>query len=128
MENTTILLFGLIVSLVAMMLSRVRAEYAGLCALCGAVIILIAALQKTDGILDFLTNLQQKTSFPSEYYALILKCMGICILSELATAVANDHHHSSLAQSMGYFTRVLLLGLALPVLQDVIAAMEELLK
>ena len=122
-----LIFFGLFTSILAILLSKVKSEYAGLCVLCGAVVLLLSALKQAEGVFSLVNEITQKTEISGKYLSIVFKGIGICIITEFSSSVANDHHHSSLAKSMELLCRIELLLLSAPIFQDVVEMLEGLL-
>lgn len=128
MNALTVLLVGVVTSVVAVLLQEVKGSYATACAICGAVFIFLSALGQVDSIVSFVTQLQQKTGLSSEYIDVVLKTIGICIFNEFAISVCNDHHHATMAAGLSFFTKTSIVVLALPIFEDVLEILGEILQ
>ena len=82
MNATTIILIGILTSLVAFLLQQIKGSYATACMICGAIFVFISALGQVDSIISFVSELQQKTEVSAEYVDVVLKTMGICVFKE----------------------------------------------
>ncbi len=128
MNAPTIILIGILTSLVAFLLQQIKGSYATACMICGAVFILISALGQVDSIISFVVGLQQKTEVSAEYVDVILKTMGICVFNEFAVSVCNDHHHTTMASALNFFSKTSVVVLALPIFEDILKMLGELLQ
>lgn len=98
-----------------MMLRQMNPAVAGLlCAVFGVLImgaVLPAVKENIETISAFLTTL----GLESEYYRVMLKAMGIVVVTQIAVQVCRDMDASSIAQRVEMCGRLALLGIAVPI-------------
>ncbi len=128
MNNYDVIFVTIIISFLALLLRECGVVGAKLCIICGGVVLFILALQQMDGILVFVRDLWQNSSLSNKYSDVILKVVGISVLYELASAVCKDNQHASLLAGLDVFSKTAVLALALPLFQDVVSLLGELLK
>lgn len=127
MNTYSLLLFGIIVCVIAMVLKETKSSYSWLCVLSGAVIILMFALGQFDKISTLISSLQSQADLPSEYGGIIFRVLGICILGDLSISLCNDAHYSTLAGAMEMMCKFSIIVLSLPIFEDVLNIIGELL-
>lgn len=98
-----------------------------LCIFATAVLVAIGALQGLDKVFDFVRRLADSSGIQSDYASIIFKVLGICFLGDFAISVCNDRHYSSLSSMLDIFCKITVLVLALPILNDIIDILEDLL-
>ena len=105
----------LLAGAMVMLLRQMQPAAAGLlCAALGVMVISAALPQLREyvtGIRDFLQTL----GLEGEYYTVMLKAMGIVLVTQLTSQVCRDMDASSVAQRAELCGRLALLGVALPV-------------
>lgn len=128
MNVYSLLLFGVVICLIAMLLKELKSNYGLLCVIGGAVIIILFSLEQLEQITDFLRTLRDKSGLSSAYADIIFRVLGICILGEISISVCNDSHNSTLASTLEILCKCSVLLLALPVFEDVLIILGEMLK
>ena len=127
MDITNTLVLSIALCLVCVILREIKSDYANLCVLAGAIIILLAALSQFDKILSFLSALQAKSGLPNEYGDIMIKILGICILGDLSISLCRDQHHTTLGDALEMFCKCSVMVLALPIFEDVLNMIGDLL-
>lgn len=127
MDNFAVLIFGMLVCLICVVLKEIRSSYAWLCALAGAVVILIFSIGEIEKISSFLSDLQNKGNLPTEHSRVLFKILGVCILGDLSISVCQDQHYSSLANSLEFLCKCMVIVLSLPIFEDVLNVIGDLL-
>ena len=87
----------------------------------------IVAISYLKPVLDFLYQLEVMGNWNNDILKTLLKAVGICIVSELASRVCSDAGNGSLAKMMQMLASCALLYLSLPVFQAFIAMIQEML-
>lgn len=127
MNTYSLLFFGIVVCVVAMLLKEIKSSYGWLCILVGAIVILLFALREFDKINTLISSLQTKANMPGEYIGIIFRVLGICILGDLSISLCNDAHHSTLASALEMMCKFSIIVLSLPIFEDVLNIIGELL-
>ena len=127
MNTLSMLLLGLIVSVIAILLKTIKSEYALFIVFCGGILIFSFALTQVKEIFGFISDIQKQTKGISDYLITIFKIIGICIFGELATSVCADNHHSVLVSAMNFLCRASVMVLALPIFKDILKIIGEML-
>ncbi len=122
------IILAILCCILTLVLKEYKSSYAYLCALAGAVIILLVSLKKLNEIIDFTTQLQQHSGLSKQYYGTVLKVIGIGILGEFGVSTCNEMQQQTLARAVDFFCKVSVLILSLPILKDVLRMLGELLK
>ena len=105
----------LLAGAMVMLLRQMQPAAAGLLCAALGVLVLSAALPQlaayVSGIRDFLATM----GLEGEYYQVMLKAMGIVLVTQLCAQVCQDMDAPSVAQRAELCGRLALLGVALPV-------------
>lgn len=127
MNNISLLFFGIVVCFICVILKEIRSSYAWICALAGAVVIIIFSIGEIEKISSFLSDLQDKGNLPTEHRLVLFKILGVCILGDLSISVCQDQHYSSLANSLEFLCKCMVIVLSLPIFEDVLNVIGDLL-
>jgi stage III sporulation protein AD len=93
-------------------------EYALILMLCVSVGILIYLSGYVSTLLDFIRQLLEYTS-NSDIYAILLKALGICVVTNIAMDVCKDSHQNTLCGVVLLVGKVAILLIAIPLLQEI---------
>ncbi len=127
MEPKAVILLGLLTSILAVLLSKIKSEFSSMCIMVGGIIIFCSVAGETAPIIDFIQDLWDRSTLDEETLLLLLKIIGMCILTEFTVSVCKDHGHDVLVTGVTLFCRVAVLTMALPVFKKFLSALEAIL-
>ncbi len=127
MDTTGTLVFGVVVCIACAVLKEIKSSYAIFAALAGAIIIIIAALAHFEKINSFISLLQEQSRLPTEYEKILFKILGVCVLGDLSISLCRDQHHGALGDALEIFCKFSVMMLALPIFEDVLSMIGDLL-
>lgn len=105
---------GIISALVCLLLKQYRPEYAlSASIICGVVIFLTVIAQMTP-LFDTIRSILEKIEGGNEYTTVIIKSLGICYVTQLASDTCQDAGERAMAGKIELAGRVAVLILALP--------------
>ncbi len=116
-------LLGLSVTIV---LRGLRPDLAVYTAMATALVLLLGCITPIASIVDMLQKLAQQTSF-SLYFSVILKTIGIGILSQLTADVCRDAGASAIASKVEFAAKILILTLCIPILEVLLSCITDFL-
>ena len=120
MSAITICAAGTIASILAIILKKNNAEYSIILTICASAILITyiagAILEALGGIKDIFSQ----SGFDESYIALLLKCVGICFLTEFTCDTCKDAGQASLAGIVLFGGRISVLLLALPLFSELL--------
>ena len=108
-------------------LNGCRKDMAALLSLVVCVMVTLVALQYVRPMLDFLEELEAIGSLDSHMVRILLKLLGIGLVSEVAILVCNDSGNASLGKSLQMLTMMLMMYHAIPLYRSLIALLQEIL-
>lgn len=91
-------------------------------------IVTIAALQYIRPLLDFFDQLRAVGKFDSELLTILIKAVGIGILSEITALICADSGNSALGKSLQILTTAVILWLSLPLFTGLMELVKQLLE
>ena len=87
----------------------------------------VAALQYIRPVLDFFTQLQSVGNWDSELMRILIKAVGIGILSEITALICADSGNAALGKSLQILTTAVILWLSLPLFTGLLELVSQLL-
>ena len=108
-------------------LSGTRKEMASLLALAVCVMLALTAGQYIRPVLDFVTELGEIGSIDGEMVEVLMKIVGIGILSEITVLVCADAGNASVGKALQFLSAVVMLSLSVPLFRSMIRILQEIL-
>jgi len=118
---------GLVTALLALVVRKQAPELALTLSLCACAVGVGLILSWVEPILDLARDLARRADLDPELTTPVLRCLGLGLLTELSAAVCADAGQSALAKLVELGGGVLCLAVSLPLLQAMLALVEELL-
>lgn len=94
---------------------------AACCALAGAV------AEYLSPVLDFFRELEETAQLPSDILRLLLKALGIGLVTEISGAVCADAGNGSLAKQLQILSNAVIAYLSLPIFSNLLSLIREIL-
>lgn len=110
------------------LLKKTGREFSLLIVICTVIIIFIIILEDLYSVVDRLTDLTQSVSVVRPYISLMLKVLGISLISQLVSDLCRDSGESALASQAEIAGKIIILVVALPLFESVIEIITGLLK
>ncbi len=127
MNVFTIIGFGIVAALVCVFLKEYKPEYAVLVSLACAAILLLLIITSITPIFDMFNNLSKLTGLDTQYGAIIIKSLGICVVSQIGTDICKDCGQTSIASKIELGTKVAILLISLPLFTSVLGVIEKII-
>ena len=109
-------MLGLVVTVI---LRGLRPDFAVFTGIVTALILLAASITSIASVIRILTELSDETAF-SIYTTVILKALGIALLSQITADVCRDCGSASIASKVEFAAKLLILSLCIPVLKTLL--------
>lgn len=119
---------ALVTAVAALVLKSVKPELALAVTVAGSVIMLLLALELFKGSISFFGEIASLTGIDASLVKTMLKMIGIGYLVEFASGILSDFGQNSLADKLVFCGKILILVLAIPILQSVLALVMKLLE
>ena len=91
-------------------------------------VVITAALSYIQPIWNFLLKLVELGGIRSELLEILLKVVGIGMISQITELVCADSGNKSLGKSLQILTSALILCLSIPILDEMVSLIESLLR
>ena len=117
----------LIVSVFCLYLSKQGKDISALLALLACCMVTIGAFFYLSPVIDFIFRLQDLGNLNSDMLGVILKAVGIAMLSEITHMVCADAGNASLGKTVQIMGLSVVLWISLPVFRSLLEILEEVL-
>jgi stage III sporulation protein AD len=112
--------FGIIATIISIVLRRSNPEYAIILSLITGILIFYLVLPELKNIFNNLINISDNFDIHISYVAILLKIIGIAYISEFASQLCNDAGESSIASKIEFAGKILIMIVSLPVMNELI--------
>ncbi|GIQ65914.1 stage III sporulation protein AD [Paenibacillus cisolokensis] len=120
MEIIQIVGFGLIATVLILVVKEQKPMFAFLLATFAGLVIFLFLLGKIEAIIAVLEELANRTGIPSIYLKTILKIIGIAYIAEFGAQIVRDAGQESIASRIEFAGKVLILVMAVPIISVVV--------
>lgn len=117
----------LIATVVSLILSKQGKDFSVLLVICVCCMVTAVGLGYLEAIIDFIRMLQQKGNLNSDLIAILLKAVGIGILSEITSMICTDSGNAALGKVIQFLTSAVILWLCIPLFTQLIELIESVL-
>lgn len=126
MDVFTLVAIGVIGTLVCVLIKQYRPEYTALVAISTGIILLILILPQTKEALEYLENISNFADIDSIYIKTILKALGVCVVTQLASDTCNDCGQSSIASKVELGGKIAILTISIPFFTSLVETIQKL--
>ena len=119
MDVLKVAFLGILTALLYALIRNIKPEIAPLVILGGAAILLVAVSGKLVEVTDSVGEMTALAGLQSENVSILVKSLGICIVTRFAADICYDNSCSSVASAVELAGRVGALILAMPMLKSV---------
>ena len=89
--------------------------------------ILMAAAAYFTPVMDFIERLQSISQLDTKYGQILLKALGIGLVTEIAVLICNDSGNAALGKALQLSATILVLWLSLPLMESLLDLIEGIL-
>lgn len=119
--------FCLIAAILAIVLRQYRPEYAVFVSLACSVLAVVYLLQGIVQVMEELGGLLENAMLPGDLIQVVVKCLGVCILTELAANTCRDAGEQAIGAKVELAGKVTLVLVSLPLFERLLQFAERLL-
>ncbi len=127
MNLLSIVLIGIITSVFSLLLKEYRPEYSLMLSSVGTIVIFSVILIEIIPVFSVVRTLMYKVSFSSEYIKIIMKCLGICYLTEIGSELCKEAGQLSISSKIELAGKVATLIISLPMFEELLSVAFELI-
>ena len=124
MRSAALVLLAVILTLV---ISRQSRDMSILLSLGVCVIVMISCVSFLSPIIEFIRELRRIGDLEQAFLGILLKCVGVGLLSELAALICADAGENAMGKSLQILSGIVIVWLSLPLMKQVIVLLEEVL-
>lgn len=114
--------------LLAVFLKSENKMFALLVTLGGAVLIFLISSDAAFSVFDILADIEDSAGYTGTYITMMLKVLGISIVTQVVCDICRDNGESALASQTEIASKIMVLGMLLPLFQTVIQIVTGLVK
>lgn len=119
---------ALIAVAICVLLSKTNPEYSMLTALITGVLIFSLILINFTPILDEINNWADEFKFSSVYLNIVIKSLGICYITQLASDTCKDAGYGSIGVKVELAGKITIILIALPLFKNLLDLVKQLIK
>lgn len=108
-------------------LSGHRKDMAALLTLAVCVMVALVAVQYIRPVLEFVGELEEIGGLDGDMLRILLKIVGIGVLTEIAVPVCTDAGNASIGKSLQFLAVMVMLSLSIPLFRSLIRVLQEIL-
>lgn len=112
----------------ALLVKGTKPELAAVITITGGIILLLIVLEAFQGSLNVLSEIAQMTGLDSVLIRTLLKMVGIGYIVEFSAGILHDFGQGSLADKLIFCGKILILILAIPILENILTLVNDLLR
>ena len=127
MDIFNIAAFCLVCAILSLVLRQYKPEYALLLSLACSIAVILFILDGVIQVRDQLNLILQNSLLNEELVTIVFKCLGICILTELASQSCSDAGESAIAAKVELAGKIALLTMSLPMFLRLLEVASHLL-
>ncbi len=119
MEIVKIAFLGILTALLYGLLRQIKPEIAPLIILGGAAVILVTLTDTLLNVSGSVNSMMELAGIEKENVSILMKALGICVVTQFAADICYDNSCSSLAAAVELAGRVGAIALAMPMVKTV---------
>ncbi|MCR1934184.1 stage III sporulation protein AD [Clostridium tepidum] len=127
MEIIKIVAFAFISLFLILIFKDRREDLAVQISIAAGVLIFLFLSSKITAILQFMQQLASKTNIDFIYLTTVFKILGIAYLATFCSEICKDAGENSLASKVEFAGKILILGLAIPILMAVLQSILKIM-
>ncbi len=120
MNIITICVLGIITAILSLTLKRYNSELSIIISITGCILILLMILSYGADIISNINEMFAAANINTEYIAILIKSVGICLLTEFSCDCCNDAGQSALSNNVALAGKILVLITAMPLFYDIL--------
>ena len=127
MEMIQIVGFGLLATVLILVIKEQKPMFAFLLATFAGLFIFLYVIGKIEAIISVLEDLANRSGIPSIYLKTVLKIIGIAYITEFGAQIIRDAGQESIASKIEFAGKIFILVMAIPIISVIIETVIGLL-
>ena len=124
----TIAGIGIISAGFVIVLKQYKPEFAFGATLAAGTILLFFSVLNFAEIIEYINELISVTGTEKEKYKILIKCLGICMITKIASETCKDCGENSVASKIDLAGKAVILTSAMPLFSEIITIIKELME
>ncbi len=120
MNILSISVLAVVAVIIMVMLKPKNGEIALMLGLSCSVIVLFTVLSQASAVIDTLNSIIAASQISTSYVVILLKVIGICLITEFAVNTCKDAGSQSLANNVSLAGKIMVTVTALPLYSDIL--------
>lgn len=112
----------------AILLKQYKPEYAFGISIAAGVIFLLFIVTRAEEIIGEVSGFADASGIDSENYGIVLRCLGVCLITNAAAETCKDCGQSSIASKVVIAGKALVLIMALPLFSELMNVIKAILE
>ncbi len=121
-----LIIVAMLAAMLSVMIKKYNPEYSILISIIAGVFILSSILSEVAPSIQKIKDLIATSGVSYEHAKILFKALGICFLAQFASDSCNDAGETALAAKIEMAGKILIIGLALPLFEQVIKIVSKL--
>lgn len=118
---------AMVATIISVMIKKYNPEYSVVISIVAGVFILYMVLSEISPTINKINSLISSSKISLEHAKVLFKALGVCFLVQFAVDSCNDAGESALASKLELAGKVVVIGLSLPLFEQVIKIVSGLL-
>lgn len=127
MEISTIVTIGIIGAVVCVVIKQYKPEYTILVGLGTGLVILFFTAPHFSSVVEYVNELSGLGEIDTGYIKIVIKALGVCIVTQLASDTCKDCGQNSIASKIELGGKVSILALSLPMFVSLLETVQKLI-
>jgi stage III sporulation protein AD len=119
---------ALVCAIIILYLKNTKPELAFAAAVASGVILIIMIISMLSGVINFFTDITERTGIDSELFETILKIVGVGYLIEFSAGLIEDFGSKNIADKLVLGGKIIIMVMALPIIQSMLLLIISLLE
>ena len=124
--SVKICFFAILCTVVGVVIKHLRPEFSPFVRIAGSVVVSTLAISIILPIITYITSLFEGSSL-GEYGGIVIKALGIALLTQMCADICRDSGEGSAAAGVELMGRLEILLLCLPMLEDILSTVREVM-
>lgn len=107
-------------TVVFVLLKKISPEYAVVSQISAVIIISFLAYPYLCDMLDLVYDYSEKSGIETDFFKIIIKCLGIAVVSQFSSDICRDNGSASLASQIEFAGKLMMIGASIPVIRSII--------
>lgn len=128
MSILKIALLVIVITILIVVIREYKPEYATVIQIGSFGVIAYLIMATLAGLLRSAQNIAEMTMMNSEFFTLMLKALGVAIITQIASEVCNDSKNETLAFGVELAGKVIILSMCIPMIKAVAGIAIQMIK